>query len=53
MRYARIDAPIGSPKIMMAIILAFRCLSAQLMEVWPISCGTMASKIIKTYEDDL
>ena len=53
MRYAKIDAPIGSPKMVMAIRLVFRCRNAQLMEVWPISWGTMASKTIKTYEDGL
>lgn len=53
MKYARIEAPIGSPRMVMAIMLVLRCFNAQFMEVWPMSWGTMASSTIKTYEDDV
>lgn len=48
MRYARIDAPIGSPRMVMAIMLVLRCFNAQFIEVWPMSWGTIASSTMYT-----
>ena len=51
--YANVEAPIGSPKMEMATMLAFICFNAQLKAVCPISCGTMARRSKKMYECNL
>ncbi len=41
-RYASMAAPMGSPRMVTATMLAFRCFSAQLNAVCPRSCETSA-----------